>query len=47
MKVKEVIDVVNNNKEVFIDMWSLTDEDVLDENNIKVELGDCVTSLPG
>ena len=45
MKVKEVIDVVNNNKEVFIDMWSLTDEDVLDENNIK--LGDCVTSLPG
>lgn len=47
MKVKEVIDVVNNNEEVFVDLWSLTDEDVLDENNIKLELGDCIMKLPG
>ena len=47
MKVKEVIDVVNSNKEVFIDLWSVTDEDVLEDNNIKLELGDCIMKLPG
>lgn len=26
MKVQEVIDIVNNNEEVFVDLWSLTDK---------------------
>ena len=47
MKVQEVIDLVNNNKDAFIDLWSLTDEDVLEENNIELNLGDFVMKLPG
>lgn len=47
MKVKEVIGIVNSNKEVFVDLWNLTDKDVLEDNNIELELSDCVMKLPG